>query len=293
MEALERSALRPPPAARRAGGGGARGAGLRGGDGLHLPLRRSRGSSSPSAIASADGVLDEGRYDLLASEARLTSFLAIARGAVPPAHWFRLGRPDDAGRARHRAGVVVGVDVRVPHARAGDAGPRGQPARADVPARGQASDRLRCVPRRAVGDLRVGVQRARPGPDLPVLELRRARARPRARAGRGPRDRAVRDRARRHGRRARGGAELRRARAPGRAGRARLLRGAGLHALAAARGRARRGGARLHGPSPGHDGDRARQRAARRASCASASTASPWWRPPSCSCTSGRRATCR
>jgi len=41
----------------------------------------------------ADGALDEGRYDLLASEARLTSFLSIARGEVPPAHWFRLGRP--------------------------------------------------------------------------------------------------------------------------------------------------------------------------------------------------------
>ena len=41
----------------------------------------------------ADGVLDEGRYDLLASEARLTSFLSIARGEVPPSHWFRLGRP--------------------------------------------------------------------------------------------------------------------------------------------------------------------------------------------------------
>src|SRR6185503_11599191 len=31
----------------------------------------------------ADGVIDEGRYDLLASEARLTSFLAVARGEVP------------------------------------------------------------------------------------------------------------------------------------------------------------------------------------------------------------------
>ena len=41
----------------------------------------------------ADGVIDEGRYDLLASEARLTSFLAVARGEVPPEHWFRLGRP--------------------------------------------------------------------------------------------------------------------------------------------------------------------------------------------------------
>ena len=41
----------------------------------------------------ADGALDDGRYDLLASEARLTSFLAVARGEVPPEHWFRLGRP--------------------------------------------------------------------------------------------------------------------------------------------------------------------------------------------------------
>src|SRR5262249_50900179 len=41
----------------------------------------------------ADGALDEGRYDLLASEARLTSFLCVARGEVPPVHWFRLGRP--------------------------------------------------------------------------------------------------------------------------------------------------------------------------------------------------------
>ncbi|MGI6685622.1 MAG: GH36-type glycosyl hydrolase domain-containing protein [Bacillota bacterium] len=31
-------------------------------------------------------------YDLLASEARITSFLAIARGEVPEEHWFRLGK---------------------------------------------------------------------------------------------------------------------------------------------------------------------------------------------------------
>ena len=31
-------------------------------------------------------------YDLLASEARLASFFAIARGDVPQRHWFRLGR---------------------------------------------------------------------------------------------------------------------------------------------------------------------------------------------------------
>jgi cyclic beta-1,2-glucan glucanotransferase len=40
-----------------------------------------------------DGSLDESRYDLLASEARLTSFVAIARGDVSAVHWFRLGRP--------------------------------------------------------------------------------------------------------------------------------------------------------------------------------------------------------
>jgi len=40
----------------------------------------------------SDGSLDPGRYDLLASEARLTSFVAIAKGDVPVSHWFRLGR---------------------------------------------------------------------------------------------------------------------------------------------------------------------------------------------------------
>jgi cyclic beta-1,2-glucan synthetase len=39
------------------------------------------------------GRLDNAHYDLLASEARLTSFLAIARGDVPKRHWFQLGRP--------------------------------------------------------------------------------------------------------------------------------------------------------------------------------------------------------
>jgi cyclic beta-1,2-glucan synthetase len=38
------------------------------------------------------GRLDVPSYDLLASEARLASFLAIARGDVPRRHWFHLGR---------------------------------------------------------------------------------------------------------------------------------------------------------------------------------------------------------
>ena len=50
----------------------------------------------------ADGELDPSCYDLLASEARLASFVAIAKGDVPVRHWFRLGRaltPVDHGSA--------------------------------------------------------------------------------------------------------------------------------------------------------------------------------------------------
>ena len=41
----------------------------------------------------ADGTLDGSGYDLLASEARLGSFMAIAKDDVPVAHWFHLSRP--------------------------------------------------------------------------------------------------------------------------------------------------------------------------------------------------------
>jgi len=40
----------------------------------------------------SDGSLDPSYYDLLASEARLASFVAIAKGDIPTRHWFRLGR---------------------------------------------------------------------------------------------------------------------------------------------------------------------------------------------------------
>ena len=46
--------------------------------------------------------IDDSYYDLLASEARLASFIAIAKGDVPEEHWFRMGRPltsVNAGRA--------------------------------------------------------------------------------------------------------------------------------------------------------------------------------------------------
>ncbi|MEP6789872.1 MAG: glucoamylase family protein, partial [Ramlibacter sp.] len=40
-----------------------------------------------------ENTLDASYYDLLASESRLTSFLAIAKGDVPRRHWAALGRP--------------------------------------------------------------------------------------------------------------------------------------------------------------------------------------------------------
>jgi cyclic beta-1,2-glucan synthetase len=51
----------------------------------------------------ADAALDASHYDLLASEARLASFVAIAKGDVPVSHWFRLGR----AATRVRGGAVL------------------------------------------------------------------------------------------------------------------------------------------------------------------------------------------
>ena len=51
---------------------------------------------------TVEGRLDSSYYDMLASECRLASFLAIAKGDVPQEHWFRLGR-QITGVAGHRA----------------------------------------------------------------------------------------------------------------------------------------------------------------------------------------------
>ncbi|GAB4279613.1 MAG: glucoamylase family protein [Coriobacteriia bacterium] len=41
---------------------------------------------------TAEGRKDPSYYDMLASECRLASFIAVAKGDVPQSHWFRLGR---------------------------------------------------------------------------------------------------------------------------------------------------------------------------------------------------------
>ncbi len=47
--------------------------------------------------------LDRSHYDLLASEARLASFVAIANGDVPQEHWFKLARPRTSVGGHRRA----------------------------------------------------------------------------------------------------------------------------------------------------------------------------------------------
>ena len=84
----------------------------------------------------ADGALDAGYYDLLASEARLTSLIAIAKGDVPATHWFRLGRAltpvGDGAALLSWSGSMF--EYLMPSLVMYT--PRAQPARPDLPARG-------------------------------------------------------------------------------------------------------------------------------------------------------------
>ena len=120
---------------------------------------------------------------------------------------------------------------------------------------------LRRRARRALGHLGVGLQRARPRPHLPVLDLRRARARAQARPRRGPRRRALRDGARGDGRSDGGRAELR---APRRSRRARgataSTRRSTTRPSRLPEGETRGRRPRVHGAPPGHVDRRARQR---------------------------------
>ena len=59
---------------------------------LYDPQRRILSIGYRLADAEGPGRLDVSFYDLLASEARLASFIAIAKGELPETHWFHLGR---------------------------------------------------------------------------------------------------------------------------------------------------------------------------------------------------------
>ncbi|QEH97077.1 glycosyl transferase [Gluconobacter thailandicus] len=56
-------------------------------------LRNSERKLLSIGFVVNEGTLDNNCYDLLASEARLAVFFAIAKGDIPAWEWFRLGRP--------------------------------------------------------------------------------------------------------------------------------------------------------------------------------------------------------
>ena len=251
------------------------------------------------ADAESDGRLDVSRYDLLASEARLASFLAIAKGDVPESHWFHLGRAVTAVHGapvllswsatlfeylmpllvtRTYPGTLLDESCRMAVRRQIDYG-----AKLGVPwgiseSAYSAVDRHGTYQYKAFGVPGLGLKRGL-GDELVVAPYATALAamlvpaqsaqQPEAARGAGPR------------------------------GRLRILRRRRLHRSRAGRRRATptrtAPGHRphLHGAPPGHDARGAGQRAARRPHGRRAFTPTRACRPPSCCCRSGGRATCR
>ena len=237
-----------------------------------------------------DGRLDNSYYDILASEARLASYMAIALGKVSHEHWFKLGRsltPSGSSRAllswsasmfeylmpllvmRSHAGTLLDETYEAVVRR-----------QIDVCRR----------PRRAMGHLRVGLQRPGRGGELSVQGFWRARPRPQTRPCRRRGSGPLRDVARGADRAARGGREPGAAAAPGPVGTPRLLRVDRLHA---GTGAARREG-RASSSSPTWRITRAwacsrSTTFSTAARCSVASTPTRASRPPSCCSRNGSR----
>ena len=72
--------------------------------GVRFPSRTGAPAAVDRLSRCRQTALDRSCYDLLASEARLASFIAIAKGDVPARHWFRLGR--DVTPVGHGAALI-------------------------------------------------------------------------------------------------------------------------------------------------------------------------------------------
>ena len=174
--------------------------------------RRRRIFSIGYRLADADGPgrLDGSFYDLLASEARLASFVAIAKGDVPQHHWFHLGRlvTNVDGRATLMSWGGTMFEYLMPLLLM-----RGYPGTLlDQSCRAGVRRQIEygTAARRAVGHLGVGLRVHRSRRQLSVQGVRRAGPRPEARPRRRSRRGAVRHRARRPRRSGGRGGELRR-----------------------------------------------------------------------------------
>ena len=209
--------------------------------------------------------LDASHYDLLASEARLASFLAIALGQVPHEHWFTLGRaqvpPPAAGaavveRIHLRALMPLLVMRAYPNTLIEEScqsrSSERSSTRADSAWRGASrSPRTACVTTTATTSAGFGV----PGLGSSAGWATTSSWRPTRRCWPAP------SAARRRGKPGRHRARL--AERPLRVSRRRRL-----HGNAASEGRALRAGRHLHGPSSGHDPGGDRQRRQRRSPAA-------------------------
>ena len=200
-----------------------------------------------------EGTLDVNCYDLLASEARLACFVAIAKNDIAAREWFRLGRAiiPIAGGAVLVSWSGSMFEYLMPS------------LVMRAPEGSLLEDTSRKVVRRQIsfgseheipwGRIGIGLQRARRGIHLPVFQLRHSGPRPETRARCGAGDRTLCDGTRRDDRPCLIGAQPgphRRRRGP----RAlRLLRGARLHARKDPGRQGGRRGPGVHGASPGHD----------------------------------------
>ena len=200
-----------------------------------------------------EGTLDPSCYDLLASEARLASFIAIAKGDVPARHWFHLGRavtPIASGAALISWSGSM-FEYFMPSL----------VMRAPAGSLLEQTDPL--IVRRQIAMLR---RSACPGASrnwaynvrdlelhLPILKLRRARPRVEARPGRQRCGRAVRNGACQHGQSGRGGTQFDHACRRRRMRSLWVLRGTGLYAEPTTGEYKRRDRACFHGAPSGHD----------------------------------------
>ena len=138
--------------------------------------RRRRIFSIGYRLADADGPgrPDGSFYDLLASEARLASFVAIAKGDVPQHHWFHLGRlvtsVDGRATLMSWGGTMFEYLMPLLLMRSFPGTLLDQSCRASV----RRQMRVRRQRRRAVGHLGVGLRVHRSRRQLSIPGVRRA-----------------------------------------------------------------------------------------------------------------------
>ena len=132
----------------------------------------------------ATAQLDRSRYDLLASEARLASFLSIGKGEIDYRHWFHSGRPltNTAGLTGLLSWGGTMFEYLMPSLflRSYPETLLAQSCEAAV----QRQMQFGRQQRHAVGRFGIGLRGSRCGADVPISIVRRSRLGAQARAGR-------------------------------------------------------------------------------------------------------------